>query len=45
MVLKQELHICVTHPSGKTPIDFGVKRPKFKVIGEGSLHLSHKFNS
>ena len=29
----------MTHHSGKAPINFGVKRLKVKVTGEGILHL------
>ena len=37
MVFK--FNICVTHHSGKTSNDFGVKRLKVKVTTEDSLHL------
>ena len=30
---------CITHQSGKTIIDFGVKRSKIKVVGEGCLQI------
>ena len=34
-----ELDLGITHSSGNTPVDLGVKRFKVKVTGKCSLHL------